>query len=73
MRFRSFSHRSIEYWARQLAAAVASSRSTRPRLLGRRDSMSWVVRADVPDMREREGDHLAGVGRIGEDLLVSGH
>ena len=32
-----------------------------------------VVGADIADMREGEGDDLAGVGRIGEDLLVAGH
>ena len=31
------------------------------------------VHADVADVRIRERDDLAGVGRIGEDLLVAGH
>ena len=33
----------------------------------------FVVGADIADMREGEGDDLAGVGGIGEDLLVAGH
>ena len=32
-----------------------------------------VVGADIADMREGEGDDLAGIGGIGEDLLVAGH
>ena len=32
-----------------------------------------LVGADIADMREREGDDLAGIGRVGEDLLVAGH
>jgi hypothetical protein len=31
------------------------------------------VGADVADMGKGEGDQLAGVGRIGQDLLVAGH
>ena len=31
-----------------------------------------VIGADIADMREGEGDDLAGVGRIGEDFLVAG-
>ena len=31
------------------------------------------VGADVADVRKGEGDQLAGVGRIGQDLLVAGH
>jgi len=31
------------------------------------------VGADVADMRKGEGDDLAGIGRIGQDLLVAGH
>ena len=32
-----------------------------------------LVGADIADMREGEGDDLAGIGRIGEDFLVAGH
>src|SRR4029077_816950 len=32
-----------------------------------------VVGAHIADMGEREGDDLAGIGRIGEDFLVTGH
>src|SRR5579862_799157 len=32
-----------------------------------------LVGADVADMGKREGDDLARIGRIGEDLLVAGH
>src|SRR5580700_7046968 len=32
-----------------------------------------VVDADIADMGEGEGDDLARIGRIGEDLLVAGH
>ena len=33
----------------------------------------FVVGADIADMREGEGDELAGIGGIGEDLLIAGH
>ncbi len=32
-----------------------------------------VIGADIADMREGEGDDLAGIGRVGEDLLITGH
>ena len=32
-----------------------------------------LVRSDNADMGESEGDDLAGVGRVGENFLVSGH
>ena len=32
-----------------------------------------LVGADIADMRKRERDDLAGIGRIGEDLLIAGH
>src|SRR5262245_13258662 len=32
-----------------------------------------VVDADIADMREREGDDLPGIGRIGEDFLIPSH
>ena len=31
-----------------------------------------VIGADIADMREGEGDDLAGIGGVGEDLLVAG-
>jgi len=31
------------------------------------------IGADIAHMREREGDDLPGIGRIGHDLLVAGH
>ena len=31
------------------------------------------VGADIADMREGEGDDLAGIGGIGHDLLIAGH
>ncbi len=31
-----------------------------------------AIGADIADMREGEGDDLAGIGRIGEDFLVAG-
>ena len=31
------------------------------------------IDADVADVREGEGDDLIGIGRVGEDLLISGH
>ncbi len=31
-----------------------------------------VIGADIADMREGEGDDLAGIGRVGEDFLVAG-
>ncbi len=33
----------------------------------------FLVRADIADMREGEGDDLPGIGRVGQDLLVAGH
>ena len=32
----------------------------------------FVVGADIADMRKREGDDLAGIGRIGQNLLIAG-
>ena len=31
------------------------------------------VGADIADMREGEGDDLAGIGRVGEDFLIARH
>ena len=33
----------------------------------------FLVGTDIADMREGEGDELTGIGRIGEDFLISGH
>ena len=33
----------------------------------------FLVGADIADVREREGDDLSRIGRVGEDLLVAGH
>ncbi len=33
----------------------------------------FLVGADIADMGKGEGDDLAGIGRIGEDLLIAGH
>ncbi len=33
----------------------------------------FVVGSDISDMGKCEGDELPGIGRIGEDLLVTGH
>ncbi|MGY4301907.1 hypothetical protein ACVWXN_010002 [Bradyrhizobium sp. i1.4.4] len=33
----------------------------------------FLVGTDIADMREGEGDELAGIGGIGEDLLIAGH
>ena len=32
-----------------------------------------VIDADIADMGKGEGDDLAGIGGVGEDLLVAGH
>ena len=32
----------------------------------------FLVGADIADMREGEGDDLAEIGRVGQDLLVTG-
>jgi hypothetical protein len=32
-----------------------------------------VIGADIADMGEGEGDDLAGIGGVGQDLLVAGH
>ena len=32
-----------------------------------------LIDPDVADMREREGDDLPAIGRIGQDLLVACH
>ena len=36
-------------------------------------SMFFFVGADIANMRECEGDDLAGIRRIGEDFLIAGH
>ena len=41
-------------------------------MYGRADFLVVRIRAVVADLRIRENDDLAGVGRIGEDLLVAG-
>ena len=33
----------------------------------------FLVGADIADMRKGEGDDLAGIGGVGQDLLVAGH
>ncbi|MGY3440263.1 hypothetical protein ACVW17_000264 [Bradyrhizobium sp. USDA 4473] len=33
----------------------------------------FLVGTDIADVREGEGDDLAGIRRIGEDLLIAGH
>ena len=33
----------------------------------------FLIRADIADMGKSEGDDLAGVGGIGQDLLIAGH
>ena len=33
----------------------------------------FFVGADIADVRKREGDDLAGIGRVGEDLLITRH
>ena len=57
---------------RQLEASVIGARTTMPAGIrgGRLDIL--VVGAHIADMRKREGDDLAGIGRIGQDLLVAG-
>ncbi len=41
---------------------------------GRVDALDVLeIGADVADMREGEGDDLAGIGGIGDDLLIAGH
>ena len=32
-----------------------------------------VIGADIADMRESESDDLAGIGRVGQHLLIAGH
>ena len=33
----------------------------------------FLVRADIPDMREGEGHNLPGIGRVGQNFLVARH
>ena len=41
---------------------------------GRGDGLHIVdVRPHIADMREGEGDDLSGIGRVGQDFLVTGH
>ena len=57
---------------RQLLATGENSRTTRPSINGLPASLSSCVRAVVADLRVREDDDLAGIGRIGENFLISG-
>src|SRR5215467_9025696 len=71
-RLRSFSQRSIEPGSPVgRGSNVFAQYEAETRRRTRLDVL--VVGTDVPDMREGEGDDLARIGRIGEDLLVSGH
>jgi hypothetical protein len=53
------------------AAQDHAARARRRRHVHRFDVL--VVGADVADMGKGEGDELAGIGGIGEDLLITGH
>ena len=63
--------------ARQLDGSVTGAPSTTPRTPedgGRVDALDvLLVRADIADVGEGEGDDLAGVGRVGQDLLIARH
>ena len=63
--------------ARQFDGSVMAVRRMTPRAPGVAAMFSaldvLLVGADIADVREREGDDLAGIGGIGEDLLVAGH
>ena len=49
----------------------AAAHARRGRQVGRFDV--FVIGADIADVREGEGDDLAGIGRVGEDFLIAGH
>ena len=57
---------------RQLLASGENSRTTRPSMNGLRSLVVRLVRAVVADLRIGEDDDLAGIGRIGENFLISG-
>ena len=48
-------------------APTAPARASRVEILD-----VLVIGADIADMREGEGDDLAGIGRVGEDFLIAG-
>jgi hypothetical protein len=54
---------------RRLADRCADDEPARRRG-GRLDILA--VGADIADMREGEGDDLAGIGRVGQDFLIAG-
>ena len=60
-----------------LGAPVAGIGGRPPHDHARRDRIGGLVviriHAGIADMREREGDDLAGIAGIGHDLLVAGH
>ena len=48
--------------------------AARPRRRGHVHRLDvFFIRPDIADMREGEGDDLAGIGRVGEDFLISRH
>ena len=60
--------------ARPSAPVVAPETRLKLTLRGSLDSDdTGIARAIIADQRIRHHDHLAAVGRIGENLLVSGH
>jgi hypothetical protein len=73
--------RAFSHWSRCRGAVVRRigdrcaqdhpARARRCRHVHRLDVL--VVDTDVADMRKGEGDELSGIGRIGEDLLITGH
>ena len=74
MMLRRFSQASRWPSARQFDGSVMSARRTQPahagraREIGRLDVL--VIGPDIADVGKGEGDDLAGIGGIGEDLLI---
>ena len=74
---RAFSQASRSREARQLDGLGDRGRqhdAAHPGGRGGVDALDvFLVGAHIADMREGEGDDLAGIGRVGQDLLVARH
>ena len=74
---RAFSQASSRRVARKFEGSVTSARTITPRAPAEAAEIDrfdvFLVRADIADMGKGEGDDLAGIGGIGQNLLIAGH